>query len=449
MSLRTPTYVLTLPIKNMKTQAELEIIAHNKKIKELGRKYFRRLKFLLPIFPIGTLVGFVVVGNVTINESVAFVLIAVVMFISFIIPFAIVSYLRSRHCRKEGLIPCKLKKYFAPKEQDRLEALYENNLKLKLEILEKQRKIIHSKLTFWKIAFFLLTIGIWVVLIMTVINSLHGDERTTAIFFVILIPLVVSIALYNTISRKIMKPYRKKFKVEIINAIVATVDESLTYYPQKHVSFEDFIASGLFYAERFDGEDYVEGILGNTAARFSELKATYTVRINGEVTETVTSFSGLFFVFDFNKAFEGRTVVVPQESRNSNYGHLDLVRLESPEFEKAFAVYSDDQITARYILSLSLMQRILSFRLQHRAIYLSFVNGILYVGIPGGPFFELKVSSTLLDFKLYHQEFIYLSFIKDIVEEFNLNRRIWSKGSPSFEPTAVLDQDNLQGMIEN
>ncbi|EDN65739.1 conserved hypothetical protein [Beggiatoa sp. PS] len=184
-------------------------------------------------------------------------------------------------------------------------------------------------------------------------------------------------------------------------------------------------------------------MLGNTAARFSELRATYTVRITGEVTETVTSFSGLFFVFDFNKAFEGRTVVVPQESRNSNYGHLDLVRLESPEFEKAFAVYSDDQITARYILSLSLMQRILSFSLQHRAIYLSFVNGILYVGIPDGPFFELKVSSTLLDFKLYHQEFIYLSFIKDIVEEFNLNRRIWSKGAL----LPVFNQDYLKKMI--
>lgn len=270
-----------------------------------------------------------------------------------------------------------------------------------------------------------------------------------AIVFVILTLLFVSAALYRGIYRKILKPLNKKFKVEIINAIVATVDESLTYYPQKHISFEDFMASGLFHAERFYAEDYVEGMLGNTAARFSEVRATYTLTI-GEHKEIVTSFSGLFFVFDFNKAFEGRTVVVPPKSRNRNYGQL--VRLESPEFEKAFAVYSDDQITARYILSPSLMQRILSFSLQGWPIYLSFVNGLLYVGIPGSSsnkvklsLFEPKVSSTLLDIKLYRQYFIYLSFIKDIVEEFNLNRRIWSKGAP----LPVFNQDDLKKMISS
>jgi hypothetical protein len=60
-------------------------------------------------------------------------------------------------------------------------------------------------------------------------------------------------------------------------------------------------------------------------------------------------------------------------------------------------------------------------------------------------FFEPKVSSTLLDFKLYHQYFIYLSFIKDIVEEFNLNRRIWSKGAP----LPVFSQNDLKKMIAN
>jgi ABC-type multidrug transport system fused ATPase/permease subunit len=441
----------------MKTQAEQEIIAYNKKFQEIQRKCFWWLKNVgLPLTLLAGIIAFIAfsfMANMNILPTailrVEFVWVFVV--ISAFTPIVIVFYLCSRHCRKEGLIPCKPKKYIAPKKQSKIEALYENNLKPKLEVLEKQRKIIHSRLTFWKRAFFLLTIGIWAVLLMSIIDSLHGDDRITAIFFVILIPPVVSIVIYSIISRKITKPYRKKFKAEIINPIVATVDESLTYYPQKNISFRDFMASGLFYAERVDGEDYVEGMLGNTAARFSELRATYTVETE-EGAETVTSYSGLFFVFDFNKAFEGRTVVIPQESRNNNYGQL--VRLESPEFEKAFAVYSDDQITARYILSLSLMQRILSFSLQHRAIYLSFVNGILYVGIPSWgssvvmgkvilPFFEPKISSTLLDFKHYRKEFIYLSFVKDIVEEFNLNRRIWSKGAP----LPVFSQDNLKKMI--
>ncbi|MDM8557923.1 DUF3137 domain-containing protein [Candidatus Parabeggiatoa sp. HSG14] len=419
----------------MKTQAELEIIAHNKKFHEVQRKCM----WWMGIVIIGSFLTAIIIGPFAI----------LVILVSVIIVFIICS----SYCRIKGVKPCKPKKYLAPKKQSKIEALYENNLKPKLEILEKQRKIIHSKLTFWKRVFFWLTIGIWAALFTSIINSLHGDGRIIAIIFLFVIPFALSIVIYSIISRKIIKPYRKKFKAEIIDAIVATVDESLTYYPQKNISFRDFMASGLFYAERVDGEDYVEGMLGNTAARFSEIRATYTVE-TGEGTENKVSFTGLFFVFDFNKTFEGRTVVVPQYSGNNNYGQI--VRLESPEFEKMFAVYSDDQITARYVLSLSLMQRILSFSLQHRAIYLSFVNGILYVGIPGGsssvvmgkvilPFFEPIVSSTLLNFELYRKEFIYLSFIKDIVEEFNLNRRIWSKRVP----LPILSQDNLKKMINS
>jgi len=417
----------------MKTQTEQEIIAHNKKFQEVKRKCY----WLIWTVIIGSVLTGIIIGPFLI----------IVLLVSVIIVLIICD----SYCRIKGVKPCKPIHHLAPKKQSKIEALYENNLKPKLEVLEKQRKIIHDKLTFWKRVFFWLTIGIWAVLLMSIIDSLHGDERIIAIIFLILIPPVVSIVIYSIISFNIVKPYRKKFKAEIIDAIVATVDESLTYYPQKNILFNDFIASGLFYAERVDGEDYVEGMLGNTAARFSELRATYTVE-TGEGYETVTSFTGLFFVFDFNKAFEGKTVVVPQYQYNNNYGQL--VKLESPEFEKAFAVYSDDQITARYILSLSLMQRILSFSLQHRVIYLSFVNGILYVGIPslGGsvvmekvilPFFEPQVSSTLLNFKLYRKEFIYLSFVKDIVEEFNLNRRIWSKGAP----LPVFSQDDLKKMI--
>jgi len=428
----------------MKTQTEQEIIAHNKKFQEVKRKCFWWMGGIIPL----ALFASVLIPGI-IAPRTEFVA-GILMMVSFIIPIAIVLFLCSFYCRIKGVKPCQPIKYLAPKKQSKIEDLYENNLKPKLEVLEKQRKIIHSKLTFWKRVFFLLTITIWGVLFTSVINSLHGDERILAIIFLIVIPLVVSIVIYSIVSRNITKPYRKKFKAEIINPIVATVDESLTYFPQKNISFRDFMASGLFYAERVDGEDYVEGMLGNTAARFSEIRATYTVETN-EGSETAVSFTGLFFVFDFNKAFEGRTVVVPQ-GRNNNYGQL--VKLESPEFEKAFAVYSDDQITARYVLSLSLMQRIFIFSLEHRAIYLSFVNGILYVGIPslGGsavmgkvilPFFEPKISSTLLNFKLYRKEFIYLSFVKDIVEEFNLNLRIWSKG----DPLPVFTQDNLKKMV--
>jgi hypothetical protein len=39
-----------------------------------------------------------------------------------------------------------------------------------------------------------------------------------------------------------------------------------------------------------------------------------------------------------------------------------LIRLEDPRFEKEFCVYGEDQVEARYILTPSLMERILAFK---------------------------------------------------------------------------------------
>ena len=101
---------------------------------------------------------------------------------------------------------------------------------------------------------------------------------------------------------------------------------------------------------------------------------------------------------NFNKDFEGFTVVLPENEDfrksqrrpklkfknnrltltwnsgtwRTSYG--ELVKLEEPEFEKEFAVYSDNQITARYVLSNSLIRRLLKFRHQLiHSILLAFI----------------------------------------------------------------------------
>lgn len=48
--------------------------------------------------------------------------------------------------------------------------------------------------------------------------------------------------------------------------------------------------------------------------------------------------------------------------QNINVGRPDVVRLEDPEFEKIFVVYSSDEVEARYILSTSFMERLVEFR---------------------------------------------------------------------------------------
>lgn len=106
-----------------------------------------------------------------------------------------------------------------------------------------------------------------------------------------------------------------------------------------------------------------------------------------------------------------------------------LIKLEDPEFEKMFVVYGDDQIEARYILSTSLMRRIVDFKKKSkRTIYISFVGSKIYVAVSySRNLFEPRIFKTLLAFSPIKEYFEDLELVYGLVEDLNLNNRIWTK----------------------
>jgi Protein of unknown function (DUF3137) len=104
-----------------------------------------------------------------------------------------------------------------------------------------------------------------------------------------------------------------------------------------------------------------------------------------------------------------------------------IIRLEDPKFSKYFTVYSNDQIEARYVLSTSLMERLVRFRKKaNRQVYISFVESMIYIAIPyQEDLFEPKLFSTMLNFNPIRDYFENLQLMIGIVEDLNLNRRIW------------------------
>ncbi|MFH0911765.1 MAG: DUF3137 domain-containing protein, partial [Planctomycetota bacterium] len=107
----------------------------------------------------------------------------------------------------------------------------------------------------------------------------------------------------------------------------------------------------------------------------------------------------------------------------------ELVKLEDPEFEKLFAVYGTDQIEARYLLSTSLMRRLVDFRNKTgKTIYVSFVKSCVHIAIVTGEnMFEPRIFRTVVDLELVRDYFHDLTLATGIVEDLNLNTRIWSK----------------------
>ncbi|MGH7504132.1 MAG: DUF3137 domain-containing protein, partial [Longimicrobiales bacterium] len=166
-------------------------------------------------------------------------------------------------------------------------------------------------------------------------------------------------------------------------------------------------------------------------------------------TERVTIFRGLFVIVDFPKQFRGRTIVLPdtaqrflggigQTLQSMNFTRGELIKLEDPEFERHFVVYANDQVEARYLLSTSLMQRILDFRATlNQDVYLSFAHAQLYMAIPSHR--NRLEPPALLQLLSYGRspateeavlrrvgEYIAdLTMVLGVVEDLNLNRRIW------------------------
>jgi hypothetical protein len=242
----------------------------------------------------------------------------------------------------------------------------------------------------------------------------------------------------------VSKKYRQNFKDKIISKIVGFVDENLVYTPDGTVSREEFTNSGIFqkYASNYHGEDHFKGRMDKTAFEFSEVVAKH-------VTSTGTGskrkehqhliFKGIFFVADFNKNFNGHTVVLPDtaermlgkfgQNLQSMSSRGQLVKLENPEFEKEFCVYSENQVEARYILSPSLMQRIVEFKRKwDTKIYLSFCDSKVYIAIKMNKnLFETRLFKSIEDFNFIEENIQFLILITGIIEDLNLNTRIWTK----------------------
>ena len=241
------------------------------------------------------------------------------------------------------------------------------------------------------------------------------------------------------------RDYARHFKNRIISELVKLVDANLVYYPEQYVSEGEYREADIFRnpRDRYGGDDLVEGTLGITHCRFSEIhhqEKKESVDSKGRrQTRWVTVFKGIFFVADFNKHFLGRTYVLPDAAgsflgigklfENFRFHRGERIELENPEFEELFTVYGTDQIEARYILSPSLMERLINFRRKANVeIHLSFVHSKLFMALNVSEnLFEPKIFSSGLKPGYLKDYYRYLELAAGIIDDLNLNLRIWSK----------------------
>lgn len=232
----------------------------------------------------------------------------------------------------------------------------------------------------------------------------------------------------------------------VLASVVRTMEPGMSFTPDLGIPQGLFDASGLFRSpDRYSSEDGLRGRIGETSVSISEVHAEERHErrdSKGHVHVSYTTlFRGVFMIADFHKHFAGTTHVLP-DTAEQLFGSLgralqgfrpfsatELVHLEDPEFEERFVVYATDQIEARYILSTSMLRRILDLR--HRwadDVRLAFIGGTLSVAITQRrDRFEPEVRDGGLDRDELERLIAELAICFDLVEDLNLNTRIWTK----------------------
>lgn len=263
---------------------------------------------------------------------------------------------------------------------------------------------------------------------------------------VMILAVIISIVLGGIGFLYFTRGYKKDFKDQVVRAVVKAYQEDLQYEPQGYIGEHRFRQSKLFLqgVDRYKGEDFVSGRHDKTDFEFSEIHAEYKTHSTNSkgrrTTQWHTIFKGIFFIADFHKDFRTRTVVLPDTAekifgflgkklQSMNFMRGELIKLEDPEFEEAFCVYGEDQVEARYILSPGLMRRILACRNKFRSkIYLAFIDSMVYMAIESSKNrFEPKIFAPVNDMSLINEYRYDLDLIVDIVDDLNLNTRLWTK----------------------
>ena len=329
------------------------------------------------------------------------------------------------------------------------QSFYDQQLNSKLQELETERKKFTGKI--FAMSFIFVVIGLAGFFGFTLFKKENSFQQIQEagvdpvwIFLGVIIILFIIILSFRIYA--FSKKFTEKFKRNVIKEIVSFIDNSLNYSPENGISESEFMRSTIFTnsPDRYKMEDMVSGKIGSTSMKFSECHAEYkttTTDSKGRTqTQWHTIFRGLFFIADFNKNFKTRTVVLPdtmekmfgflgKKLQSMNIGRDQLIKLEDPEFEKQFVVYGQDQVEARYILSTALMKRILDFRNKtKRDISLSFVNSSVFVAVPvNKDLFEPRIFRTVMNFDFLKEYYEYISITTELVEDLNLNTRIWNK----------------------
>ncbi len=295
-----------------------------------------------------------------------------------------------------------------------------------LEQLEQERRAIYQ--VYKKnntIGLILVIIGVASILLSAVVpDDMIGIPF--AIGFVLLLIGVV----FASIGASKSKPFVKKFKTQLINVLLNDMYEKVTYNPDDALNISRILSTGLVKTpDRYKGEDLInceyKGVKIQTSDyHMEERHVHYDSKGNRHVTYQ-TIFRGRWLIFTFDEAFKDSVRILEKSWLGFAVSPKGFkkVETESIAFNKKFLLESTNPQHAFYIVTPSMIEKLLEFeKMMGGTVSLLYRGNELHVAINNNinslePRLKFELNDETI--KLYKSE---TDLMAVLVNEFGLSR---------------------------
>ena len=199
-------------------------------------------------------------------------------------------------------------------------------------------------------------------------ESLSMGEKSD-ILSIILIVMMVSLLIALWLRSIIIKPLKYILMESISHDI-----RNFRFVPDAGLPHHLFEASGFIknYNEYISNNSIIGKVHNGKDFIISEILVKQVIVGEDNARSETLLFDGIFGVLDAKKVNTFYLDITPDfRNKFANkvvadfkkmLGNKHVVRLENPEFERYFEVYSDDQIEARKVITLEFMEKLLEVR---------------------------------------------------------------------------------------
>ena len=214
------------------------------------------------------------------------------------------------------------------------------------------------------------------------LSNIIGGEFL--ILKIVICLIIIALSMFSVFAR--LKPMLLEINEIIILDILKYIskDENSKFWHDKMISTKSIEDMELFNLDnlKYNGRNYISSTYNNNAMNFADMEIYYYKdkieesvvyeegkKYSKKITKKIkkTLFDGCYIGATLNKTIADHIYLIPNNlsdlivnGKINDYITYkgNEIELENLEFSKKYKVYSDNEIQARYILTLSLMEKI-------------------------------------------------------------------------------------------